>query len=537
MNFTADIAVRKLSIDGRLVFREEPAVAIARADGATWSTGAYSLKICYGENLIAAAVLALSSDSLTLTASLSLNTLEIETVFASRSKQDLLPVRAILWQDNPSLLVADCRASLEWQPVNPATPDPQKLSDDSWKAVVRTIATELVNSEASARADADAELADAIEGKTNLSITISGIIKGDGAGNLSAAVAGQDFAAVNHTHAAASISGLSVVATSGSYGDLLNIPATFTPSAHTHAAASISGLSAVATSGNYADLSNKPALFSGSYGDLSGVPATFPPSAHTQAASTITDFADAVAANLTVAANTAARHTHSNKTVLDVIASSPLLASNNFSDIPDKVSARSNLGLGSASTYAKTYFLQAANSLSDVADAAAARTNIGAAASTALASEVSARSTADAARVEKTDLEKTVVGSSQLNMVLGQTYVWYPSSEAAANFAGGEYYIYVQSSTAANVEKGFFLCPPDGSDPLMVNRLADSTIAEDKTQYEAECVAGTAMGTYRLLGWTRSVTIKDSKICIKIAATVDGLSAYFGVGHLIRKSS
>ena len=45
------------------------------------------------------------------------------------------------------------------------------------------------------------------------------------------------------THPASMITGLSTVATSGSYADLSNKPSTFTPSSHTHAQSEISGLS------------------------------------------------------------------------------------------------------------------------------------------------------------------------------------------------------------------------------------------------------------------------------------------------------
>lgn len=50
----------------------------------------------------------------------------------------------------------------------------------------------------------------------------------------------------------------SVVARTGSYTDLLNIPTEFTPAAHTQPASSITGLGAVATSNNYNDLNNLP---------------------------------------------------------------------------------------------------------------------------------------------------------------------------------------------------------------------------------------------------------------------------------------
>jgi hypothetical protein len=156
---------------------------------------------------------------------------------------------------------------------------------------------------------------------------------------LDAKQAAGSYAAASHTHTAGQVSGLSTVATTGSYADLTNKP-TIPAAVTSLPAASITGLATVATSGSYADLSNKPTIpsayslpvatssvlggvkqgsnvtisedgtvsvaapvttlaagaitglaavaTSGSYADLSGVPASFTPSAHNQAWSTIT---------------------------------------------------------------------------------------------------------------------------------------------------------------------------------------------------------------------------------------------------------
>lgn len=70
------------------------------------------------------------------------------------------------------------------------------------------------------------------------------------------------FAPSTHTQSASTITGLSTVATSGSYKDLTNKPTI--PSAYTHPsthpASMITGLSSVATSGSYNDLTNKPTI-------------------------------------------------------------------------------------------------------------------------------------------------------------------------------------------------------------------------------------------------------------------------------------
>jgi hypothetical protein len=70
---------------------------------------------------------------------------------------------------------------------------------------------------------------------------------------------------------------LATVATTGSYADLIDVPATFPPTPHTHLVSQITGLAAVATSGSYNDLAN--------------VPTAFPPAAHTHPASEITGLA------------------------------------------------------------------------------------------------------------------------------------------------------------------------------------------------------------------------------------------------------
>ena len=105
--------------------------------------------------------------------------------------------------------------------------------------------------------------------------------------SLDAKQAAGSYAAASHTHTAGQVSGLSTVATSGSYADLTNKP-TIPEAVTSLPAASITGLATVATSGSYADLSGKPSLFSGSYADLTNAPSTFTPSAHNQAWSTIT---------------------------------------------------------------------------------------------------------------------------------------------------------------------------------------------------------------------------------------------------------
>ena len=89
--------------------------------------------------------------------------------------------------------------------------------------------------------------------------------------------------------AAADVSGLASVATSGSYTSLQNVPATFAPAAHTHSTADITGITAsfaatshthdaAAITSGVLELGRIPTI---GYTALSGVPATFTPSAHT----------------------------------------------------------------------------------------------------------------------------------------------------------------------------------------------------------------------------------------------------------------
>ena len=81
---------------------------------------------------------------------------------------------------------------------------------------------------------------------------------------LSIALAGK--AATSHTHTVSQITDfptLANIATSGSWNDLSDVPATFTPSSHTHTVSEITDfptLATVATSGAYADLSGTPTI-------------------------------------------------------------------------------------------------------------------------------------------------------------------------------------------------------------------------------------------------------------------------------------
>ena len=110
-------------------------------------------------------------------------------------------------------------------------------------------------------------------------------------------------------------------------------------------------LAGVATSGDYGDLLNLPTLFSGAYGDLTGVPATFPPAAHTHTLSAITDAGTAAAADTGdfdasgSAAAAVSAHAGTTTGVHGISAFGATLV-----DDANAAAARTTLGLGTAAT-------------------------------------------------------------------------------------------------------------------------------------------------------------------------------------------
>lgn len=143
----------------------------------------------------------------------------------------------------------------------------------------------------------------ALSGKSNTnhthaaaSTSVAGFMSKEDKTKLNGIAANANAYTHPSTHAASMITGLSDVATSGSYNDLSNkptIPAAYThPS--THPASMITGLSDVATSG--------------SYNDLSDTPTSMTPKAHTHAQSDITGLATALSGKSDTS------HSHSNAT-------------------------------------------------------------------------------------------------------------------------------------------------------------------------------------------------------------------------------
>ncbi|MGK5677506.1 GDSL-type esterase/lipase family protein [Actinoplanes sp. URMC 104] len=126
---------------------------------------------------------------------------------------------------------------------------------------------------------------EALAGKANVSHTHA---TGDVTG-LDTALAGK--ASTSHTHTAGQVSGLAPVATSGAFGDLVEVPAVFPHAPIT-----------------WDEIEGKPTTFPGggeggggtggsvSWGDVTGKPSTFPPSAHQHPTTDITGLSSALAA-------------------------------------------------------------------------------------------------------------------------------------------------------------------------------------------------------------------------------------------------
>jgi hypothetical protein len=97
-----------------------------------------------------------------------------------------------------------------------------------------------------------------------------------------------------------------------------------------------------------------------------------------------------------------------------------LLSANNLSDLTNAVTARTNLGLGTAATFASSAFAQTANNLSDLASAATARTNLGL--GTAATQNSTAFATAAQGTLASTAVQRagdTMTGNLQVNAYVG----------------------------------------------------------------------------------------------------------------------
>lgn len=95
---------------------------------------------------------------------------------------------------------------------------------------------------------------------SNATRSAAGLMSADDKTKLDGIAAGANAYTHPTSHPASMITGLSTVATSGSYDDLINkptIPAAYTHP-NTHPASMITGLATVATSGSYNDLADKP---------------------------------------------------------------------------------------------------------------------------------------------------------------------------------------------------------------------------------------------------------------------------------------
>jgi len=187
-------------------------------------------------------------------------------------------------------------------------------------------------------------------------------------------------------------------------------------------------------------------------------------SSHTHAASAITDFASAVSSNSDVAANTSARHSHSNKTLLDAISSAPLtdapsdgsiygrrngiwyavgsggsgtgdmLGANNLSELTNAATARTNLGLGDSATKS----VGTASGTVAAGDHSHTPASIGAAAAShAHAASDITSGTLDAARLPASGVTAGTVGSSSAVPVLTYDSYGRITAVTTAAISGG----------------------------------------------------------------------------------------------------
>lgn len=95
---------------------------------------------------------------------------------------------------------------------------------------------------------------------------------------------------------------------------------------------------------------------------------------------------------------------------VDAVVDDALLRANNFSDVADPITARSNLGLGSAATQSDNRYAHRGNNLSDLQSASDARTNLGLGSAAQLAATAVAQTANNLSDVASVSQARTNLG-------------------------------------------------------------------------------------------------------------------------------